>query len=309
MRTETPAPDVSAVAAALRSLDVVALALLTLSVRHRRDDATLAEVLLLDPAEVARRRTVAIDALTHALGVESIDESTIAAGLAHVSPDRFLAPSEHPRGGNGRRNGNRNGNGARGTRSAPASVAAPPRAAAPAPAPAPTRRVPVRLPSPQAAPPPTPPPPRRPPRTRRSRRRRGFAFLAALIALVAAAYALLETKPWEGGRSKPPIAAETPRPIVNGPSSPTDTRPVPGIQPMVVDNVYAFASSIQLSPVVQGITPRVYIPEAGDGVVDIVDPKTFKVTGYFQSGVESQHITPSWDMRELYVNNELSDSL
>jgi YVTN family beta-propeller protein len=290
------------VAAALRSLDVVALALLTLSVRHGRDDTTLAEVLLLEPAEVARRRTAAMDALAAELGVDSISESTIAEGLAHGSPDRFLAPSRHPATGNGLPHGN----GARSRNSAAASVAAPLRA----PAPAPTRRIPATLPAPQAAPPPKAPPPRRPPRTRRPRRGPRFAFLAAVVALVAGgAYVLLETKPWESGRTKPPIAGETPRPIVNGPSSPTDTRPVPGIHPKVVDNVYAFASSTQLSPAVQGITPRVYIPEAGDGVVDIVDPKTFKVLGYFQSGIESQHITPSWDMRELYVNNELSDSL
>lgn len=54
---------------------------------------------------------------------------------------------------------------------------------------------------------------------------------------------------------------------------------------------------------------RVYVPAAGSNRVHVIDPKTFKITETHRVGAEPHHITPSWDLTELYVTNTKGDSL
>ena len=75
-------------------------------------------------------------------------------------------------------------------------------------------------------------------------------------------------------------------------------------------NVYAAdAAGAPIAASLRRITPRVYVPNSKSQTVDVIDPSTFKIVGHFAVGLYSQHITPSWDMRWLYVNNTLSNSL
>ena len=73
--------------------------------------------------------------------------------------------------------------------------------------------------------------------------------------------------------------------------------------------MYAGITSPTLAPAVRGIATRVYVPNNDNGTVSVIDPRTFKVTQTLQVGTEPQHVTPSWDMRHLYVGNVYSDSL
>jgi len=59
----------------------------------------------------------------------------------------------------------------------------------------------------------------------------------------------------------------------------------------------------------KGITPRVYVPNSDSNTVDVIDPATYQVTDHFGVGKLPQHITPSWDMTHLYVDNDLSNTL
>jgi YVTN family beta-propeller protein len=77
----------------------------------------------------------------------------------------------------------------------------------------------------------------------------------------------------------------------------------------VVRNVYAAAAAGRLSPAVRGARARVYVPSNNDGSVDVIDPRTYRVVGHFSVGTMPQHITPSWDMRRLYVGNNVSNTL
>jgi DNA-binding beta-propeller fold protein YncE len=43
--------------------------------------------------------------------------------------------------------------------------------------------------------------------------------------------------------------------------------------------------------------------------VQLIDPRTYKVVGRFRTGREPQHVVPSWDMRTLWVNADLGNSL
>src|SRR5688500_11003804 len=66
-------------------------------------------------------------------------------------------------------------------------------------------------------------------------------------------------------------------------------------------NVYAHASAADLSPIVAGDLPRVYVPNSGSGTVSVIDPSTFRVVQTFPTGQVPQHVVPSYDLRTLWV--------
>ncbi|WP_241968271.1 YncE family protein [Streptomyces sp. ICBB 8177] len=86
---------------------------------------------------------------------------------------------------------------------------------------------------------------------------------------------------------------------------------------------YGFTLAGMLSPAVQGDPQLVYVPNSGEpgmhgmapsrnpdrDTVTVIDPKTFKVVGHFKVGKLPQHVTPSWDMRTLWVDASGSDRL
>ena len=72
-------------------------------------------------------------------------------------------------------------------------------------------------------------------------------------------------------------------------------------------NIYEDTLSGALSPAVAGITPRVYVPNSGAGTVSVIDPTTLEVIDRFAVGKVPHHVTPSWDLTKLYVNNTESD--
>ncbi|MDQ6767399.1 MAG: beta-propeller fold lactonase family protein [Candidatus Eremiobacteraeota bacterium] len=74
-------------------------------------------------------------------------------------------------------------------------------------------------------------------------------------------------------------------------------------------NVYAATDSTQLSMVVAGFPERVYVPNNLAGTADVIDPATYRVIAHFRVGRSPQHITPSWDLKHLYVNNTAGNSL
>ncbi len=88
---------------------------------------------------------------------------------------------------------------------------------------------------------------------------------------------------------------------------PRESKPL--LPPSVAVNVYLATMKERLSPAVTGITPRVYVPNSGAGTVDVIDPTTYKVVAHFPVGQVPHHITPSWDLTKLYVNNTWSNTL
>ena len=74
-------------------------------------------------------------------------------------------------------------------------------------------------------------------------------------------------------------------------------------------DVYAATRPGRLGPVVRRFPARVYVPNSGDGTVDVIDPRTFRRLRRFQVGRQPQHVTPSWDLRTLWVGNNQDNSL
>ena len=85
---------------------------------------------------------------------------------------------------------------------------------------------------------------------------------------------------------------------------------LPGM-PAVLDpnNIYSEDTAGKLSPVVKDFPSRVYVPNSGSDSVDVIDPKTYKVVDHFTVERQPQHVTPSWDLKTLWVLNDLGDSL
>jgi DNA-binding beta-propeller fold protein YncE len=90
---------------------------------------------------------------------------------------------------------------------------------------------------------------------------------------------------------------------------------VPAPQPRAVaapastKNVYAADAANELSPVVRHDRPLVYVPNSQSNTVDEIDQRTFKVVRHFAVGALPQHVTPSYDLKTLYVLNDMGNSL
>ncbi len=82
------------------------------------------------------------------------------------------------------------------------------------------------------------------------------------------------------------------------------TTVVPGQLPVKnSDNIYSEAGTNMLSTSVKNDLPRVYVPNRGSDTISVIDPKTLQVINTFNVGKSPQHITPSFDMRTLWVTN------
>jgi DNA-binding beta-propeller fold protein YncE len=74
-------------------------------------------------------------------------------------------------------------------------------------------------------------------------------------------------------------------------------------------NVYGADTPGNFSPQVKGDSALVYVPNSMSNTVDIISQKTLKIVGQFATGALPQHVTPSWDLKTLYVDNDLGNTL
>jgi len=93
-------------------------------------------------------------------------------------------------------------------------------------------------------------------------------------------------------------------------SSSASTGGLSGMPPPVqAGDVYAADRPGRLSPVVRRMPARVWVPDSGDGTVHVIDPRTRRVLRRFRVGRLPQHVTPSWDLKTLWVANDASNTL
>lgn len=134
----------------------------------------------------------------------------------------------------------------------------------------------------------------------RRRRRRGLLRLAVLI--LAVGLLILVISQLGSGIS------------VRGGSSPsTSSSRQAGkfVVPSLLDphDVYAADRPGRLAPAVRKFPSRVYVPNSESGTVSVINPNTYKVVDQFPVGDNPQHVVPSYDLKTLWVNNDLGNSL
>ena len=91
---------------------------------------------------------------------------------------------------------------------------------------------------------------------------------------------------------------------------------LPGMPPVLdPNNLYSADAPGMLSPTVKNFPPRIYVPNSKSDTVDIIDPATYKIIGHFalpkrsKGLLEPQHVVPSWDLKKLWVAQDLGDQL
>jgi YVTN family beta-propeller protein len=145
--------------------------------------------------------------------------------------------------------------------------------------------------------------------------RRASATTASAIALALLAGC--------SGTPAPPAAAPA---TSSAPSTPVSSAPAPtgasgateprterllrGMPPPLrANDIWAADRAGQLAPQVRHIPVRVYVPNSKSDTVTVINPRTYKVVRTVPVGHEPQHVVPSWDLRTLWVNNDLGNSL
>jgi DNA-binding beta-propeller fold protein YncE len=76
-----------------------------------------------------------------------------------------------------------------------------------------------------------------------------------------------------------------------------------------VHDVYAADRPGKLSRVVRHDPPRIYVPNSKSNTVDVIDQRTYRIVDHFDTGALPQHVTPSWDLKRLWVTNDEGNTL
>ena len=105
-------------------------------------------------------------------------------------------------------------------------------------------------------------------------------------------------------RSRPPAPSAPLSPL--SPTSPTSPTSATQVGPV---NVYAGAGAGELSPVAKRAKNLVYVPNGEANTMQVIDPTTFRVIATYPTGRQPQHVVPSWDMKTLWVNDDVGNDL
>jgi YVTN family beta-propeller protein len=74
-------------------------------------------------------------------------------------------------------------------------------------------------------------------------------------------------------------------------------------------DIYSADRANALSPVVQRDRPLIYVPNSESDTVSVINPRTYRVIATHRVGALPQHVTPSWDLKTLYVLNDEGNSV
>ena len=138
----------------------------------------------------------------------------------------------------------------------------------------------------------------------------GRALAAAGLVLALAACSSDQTQQAGPAPASPHSAATTATPHPTPSTSGGGSADLPGMPPpLSPTDIYAADRPNRLAPVVRADRPLVYVPNSLSDTVSVIDPKTFKVIGTHPVGALPQHVTPSYDMKRLYVLNDNGNSV
>jgi DNA-binding beta-propeller fold protein YncE len=111
-------------------------------------------------------------------------------------------------------------------------------------------------------------------------------------------------------------ASTTPDPRTHPPPPPdahasVHARLHAGAIPPLLDrrNVYAAERPDALTGAAKHARALVYVPNSESATVDAIDQGSGKIVEHFATGRQPQHVTPSWDLKTLWVTNDQGNSL
>jgi DNA-binding beta-propeller fold protein YncE len=80
-------------------------------------------------------------------------------------------------------------------------------------------------------------------------------------------------------------------------------------RPLSRTDVYAADRPNRLAAQVRGDPARVYVPNSRSNTVDVISQRSGRIVEHFAVGALPQHVTPSWDLRTLWVTDDRGNSL
>jgi YVTN family beta-propeller protein len=111
-------------------------------------------------------------------------------------------------------------------------------------------------------------------------------------------------------------AGSTRSPSASTNASPSQAAPSPsgatanGIPPLLnPTDIYAAGRPGNLTAETRLARSLVYVPDSEDQTVTVIDQKTRQIIKVVHTGRLPQHVTPSYDLKTLYVDNDLGNSL
>jgi len=123
------------------------------------------------------------------------------------------------------------------------------------------------------------------------------------IALIAGAVGVILLN--QHARDSPPVEA-SPKPIVSHRKPKIIHRRLAHAATL---DLYAHDRAGMISAVARRAPARVYVPNSAGDSVDVIDPRTYRVVDRFPVGALPQHVTPSHDLKTLYVNDDVGNTL
>jgi DNA-binding beta-propeller fold protein YncE len=146
---------------------------------------------------------------------------------------------------------------------------------------------------------------------------RGLLFrAAAALALVAAgcstgsATAPVHHRHARASRPTASTSPTQPRTHRRARLAPQFRNPLPGMPPVVGNDIYAAAAAGRVSARIAHDPPYLYVPNSyGAPITTVISQRTHRVVRILHTGTLSQHVTPSWDLRTLYVEASGSNEL
>jgi DNA-binding beta-propeller fold protein YncE len=132
---------------------------------------------------------------------------------------------------------------------------------------------------------------------------RRAALLALALALAAGC----------GGSSHHPRATATStatpatHPVARGAAGPPRRGRIPPL--LRRHDVYFADRAGRLARRVRHDPARVYVPNSQSATVDVISQRTGRIVEHFATGALPQHVTPSWDLKTLWVTNDQGNSL
>lgn len=136
----------------------------------------------------------------------------------------------------------------------------------------------------------------------RFRRSAWVGGAATLVAAAAGAAWLLWEDDSPSKEAVVPLGSVEPRQK----SMPLPTR---GVTASSRVDVYAHNRRGMVAAWAKRARPLVYVPNSGSDSVDVIDQRTFRVIDHFGVGALPQHVTPSHDLRTLYVADDAGNTL
>jgi DNA-binding beta-propeller fold protein YncE len=111
--------------------------------------------------------------------------------------------------------------------------------------------------------------------------------------------------------SSPAAATSSATPTQKPYVAPPFRHPIPGMPPVIGNDVYSQTRAGMLSSAVKGDPSYLYVPDSfpSGHTVTVIDPRTRTIVRTIPVGYLSQHVVPSYDLSTLMTNSSLSNEL